>query len=205
MSGTTTKKEPPMIEYPSLSSIPLKSAQDIVWQMLMHAAHENDLEQVKANSLLQPYAQDFGQQKGDIGVGAITKKQEDDEVVPIGAAWVRFLPGVGFATAHLKQKDGHDNDNKPEFQMVLELPELAIACLPEYRGMGVGSSLLKRLFEVVQQEKGGYKGICLSCRSDNPALRLYERVGFVNVEGSELTNRAGGTSLTLMYLFDKKE
>jgi ribosomal protein S18 acetylase RimI-like enzyme len=40
-----------------------------------------------------------------------------------------------------------------------------------------------------------YSAIVLSVRADNPARRLYERVGFVAVD--EITNRVGGTSLVM--------
>jgi ribosomal protein S18 acetylase RimI-like enzyme len=38
-------------------------------------------------------------------------------------------------------------------------------------------------------------GLCLSVRSENPARRLYERLGFRDIPGSAATNRAGGTSI----------
>src|ERR1700730_11831454 len=37
-------------------------------------------------------------------------------------------------------------------------------------------------------------GLCLNVRHDNPARRLYERVGFRLVPGSGVPNRVGGTS-----------
>ena len=172
----------------SLLFRPLKatSDQEIVWQMLMHAAHEEDLEAVKTSSLLQPYAKEFGLEEGDVGVLALT----GDGKVPVGAAWVRPLGVNGFATAHLKDSD--------DFQELKSLPELAIACLPEQRGKGLGTSLLTALFEAAKDK---HPGICLSCRADNPAIRLYERVGFVTVPGTELINRVGGKSVTMQYLF----
>jgi ribosomal protein S18 acetylase RimI-like enzyme len=38
-------------------------------------------------------------------------------------------------------------------------------------------------------------GLCLSVRSENPARRLYERLGFRDIPGSAATNRAGGMSI----------
>jgi ribosomal protein S18 acetylase RimI-like enzyme len=190
---TTTNNQPIRV----FRSLREPGDQALVWQFLMHAAQESDLEEVKRNPLLQPYAQNFGEQKGDIGVVALEQRAGGEEPMAIGAAWVRFLPGVGFATAHLKK----DDDNE-EFQVVHGLPELAISCLPEYRGRGVGSSLLRTLCAKVQ-ETSNYQGIVLSCRDNNPALRLYERVGFVKVEGSDHGNRTGGISLTMKYMFEQ--
>jgi len=38
-------------------------------------------------------------------------------------------------------------------------------------------------------------GLNLSVRSENPARRLYERLGFRDIRGSAVTNRAGGMSI----------
>jgi hypothetical protein len=38
-------------------------------------------------------------------------------------------------------------------------------------------------------------GLCLSVRSENPARRLYERLGFRDIPGSAATNRVGGMSI----------
>jgi len=149
------------------------SDQAIVWQFLQHAAHESDLDQVKAKPLLLPYAQNFGHQEGDLGIVAITPKTQ----FPIGAAWIRALGDNGLATAHLEDKD--------VFVALKSFPELAIACLPEHRGKGVGSALLQALIQAAQTNKNRYPGICLSCRKGNPAMRLYERVGFTIVPGTE--------------------
>jgi len=42
-------------------------------------------------------------------------------------------------------------------------------------------------------------GLCLNVRHDNPARRLYERLGFRLVPGSGVPNRVGGTSLGMMW------
>ena len=170
--------------------------QEIIWKILMNAAHERDLEEVKSNPLLQPYAQSFGNQRGDIGVVAIAEPPSDNsEDISsqrvAGAAWVRLLQENGFATSVLA-------DPAP----VQNMPEMAIACLPEYRGQGIGSRLIRELLRAVKDEgSGDYPGVCLSCREGNPAMKLYERVGFSVVPGSKTTNRTGGTSVTMKHVF----
>ncbi len=49
-----------------------------------------------------------------------------------------------------------------------------IATHKDYRGMGVGKKLLKT---IIDQTKGS---IALHVESDNPALHLYEKAGFIN-------------------------
>lgn len=71
-----------------------------------------------------------------------------------GAAWVRRIHGYGFV----------DDDT----------PELTIAVVADHRGRGVGRALLDELFERVPR-------CSLSCDDRNPAIRLYERVGFERV------------------------
>jgi len=96
------------------------------------------------------YIKDFGTKSGDLGVVA----EQNSQVV--GAAWTRIIP------AH-----GHIND---------EIPELAISILPEFRGYGIGTKLLKKLFLVLRAK--GYARTSLSVQKDNPAVRLYKRLGY---------------------------
>lgn len=89
--------------------------------------------------------------EGDLGVIA------DGEV---GAAWIRLFTkaehGYGFVAPHV--------------------PELSIAVAQEARGRGVGTALLKELLA-----RAGETPVSLSVETDNPAVRLYERFGFVRV------------------------
>jgi len=104
------------------------------------------------------YIKDFGKQPGDLGVVA-----EQNEQI-IGAAWTRIIPAYG-----------HIDD---------ETPELAISLLPEFRGYGIGTKLMKKLFEVLRQH--GYKRTSLSVQTDNPAVRFYQRLGYEIIgEGSD--------------------
>ncbi|GHU40541.1 hypothetical protein FACS1894111_01380 [Clostridia bacterium] len=91
--------------------------------------------------------------KGDCGVVAVL----DGKIV--GVAWTRIIPAFG-----------HIDD---------ETPELAISVFPEYRKQGIGTDLLKKLFELLAEK--GYKQTSLSVQKDNPALHLYERLGYKTV------------------------
>ena len=96
------------------------------------------------------YIKDFGTQPGDLGVVA----EQNGQI--IGAAWTRIIPAYG-----------HINN---------ETPELAISILPEFRGYGIGTKLMKKLFDVLREN--GYRQTSLSVQKDNPAVRFYQRLGY---------------------------
>lgn len=96
------------------------------------------------------YIKDFGTQTADLGVVA----EQNGQVV--GAAWTRIIPAYGHINA--------------------ETPELAISILPEFRGYGIGTKLMKKLFKILRAN--GYARTSLSVQKDNPAMRLYMRLGY---------------------------
>ena len=98
--------------------------------------------------------------------GVIAEAADDGR--PVGAAWVRLLSGAGAGHGHVAD----------------DVPELAIAVLPGWRGRGVGTAMLQRLLRAVEPR---YPGVSLSVSRTNPARRLYERHGFREV-GSKDTS-----------------
>jgi ribosomal protein S18 acetylase RimI-like enzyme len=88
----------------------------------------------------------------------------------VGAAWLRLFP-------ECDKGYGYVSDTTPE---------LGMAVLPAYRGRGVGFALLQRLIEAASVL---YDTVSLSVSTDNPALRLYTRVGFerVGICGNSVT------------------
>lgn len=148
-----------------------------LWEMLLHAAHAGDevesTEALKGVPGLAPYVEGWGRPT-DLGIIAT----EAGGGEPIGAAWLRLIAAYGFV------------DDRT--------PELAIAVAPGAVGQGIGTAMLRRL--LVDAERM-FPAVSLSVRADNPALRLYGRLGFVPVEGSEGTNRVGGVSLTMVRRF----
>jgi GNAT superfamily N-acetyltransferase len=105
------------------------------------------------------YVEGWGRE-GDAGVVAVEGRRR------VGAAWYRLfpasLPGYGFVDERT--------------------PELTIGVLPSERGKGVGTALLRALVE--NARTAGFERMSLSVEPDNPALRLYERAGFVRIGGS---------------------
>ncbi|MDR2561892.1 MAG: GNAT family N-acetyltransferase, partial [Holophagales bacterium] len=77
---------------------------------------------------------------------------------------------VGMAWARLVHAYGHLDE---------ETPELAISVLPKYRGMGIGTKLMTKLFDLLAM--AGYKRISLSVNRDNPAVRFYQRHGYETI------------------------
>jgi ribosomal protein S18 acetylase RimI-like enzyme len=60
-----------------------------------------------------------------------------------------------------------------------EIRIIDIAVLPEHRGHGVGTALLRDLLD--EAARTG-KRLSIHVEKNNPALRLYERLGFVPIE-----------------------
>lgn len=150
----------------------------LLWQMLYEAAHlPQEADMTVQDAMNHPelfkYVKDWGL-KGDMGFAATLVNSD----VSVGAAWLRLFTGNN-------QGYGYIDD---------QTPELAIAILPEYRNQGIGTQLITHL---VAAAKLIYPSISLSTRKSNPALRLYQRLGWQIVLGSEMVNRVGGISLKM--------
>ena len=153
--------------------------QTVVWELLRFAAHEDSVESVQSQECCIPYAHNFGRQQGDLGVLATSTLTGQ----PMGGAWIRLLGEQGMASST-------NNEHG-------DIPELALAVFPEYRERGIGSKLLQELSMLAKERH--VQRICLSCRVDNvAAMRLYEKHGFVKIPNSEVTNRVGGTSVSMI-------
>jgi len=133
-----------------------------LWEMLYEAIYVAEgVKPPAGDVLLQPdirrYLQDWGQPH-DSGFVALDPVTSD----PIGAVWLRLLVG----------------DQKGYGYVDDETPELTVAVVPEYRGKGIGTRLLSHLFAAAEAR---YSCLSLSVSPNNPALRLYNRMGFETV------------------------
>ena len=106
---------------------------------------------------LQVYVERFGESKDDQGLVA----EVDGKIV--GAVWVRIMNDYG-----------HIDD---------ETPSLAISLYKEYRGFGIGTTLMKTILALLKVH--GYKRVSLSVQKANYALKLYQKVGFEIVRDNE--------------------
>ncbi|MEN8146563.1 MAG: GNAT family N-acetyltransferase [Campylobacterota bacterium] len=156
----------------------LRSSEHFIVKDLLHYAARLDEsgENLEEHPHLEQYHRNYGNYNGDIGVYAFV----DNRVA--GGAWVRILLN-GF---------GHVDTGTPE---------LAFAVLPEYRDQGIGTMLMEQLIKEVAKI---YPQMSLSVREDNPSIRLYERLGFEKVDGSEQTSTAGAISFTMVKKLEEQ-
>lgn len=117
---------------------------------------------------ISKYVKDWGRE-GDLGYIA-----ENADGESIGSITVRCFsedkPGYGFVSS--------------------EVPELGMAILPAYRGQGLGTNLMKKLFAGLREQ--GIDQVSLSVDPGNAAaVKLYQRFGFKAV--GEV-----GTSITML-------
>src|SRR5919204_5555804 len=142
---------------------------EVLWDFLAMAAYEPDTAAAKAVPSVAKYLVGW-QRPGDFGFIA----EQNGEI--IGAAWARRL-----SAAELRVPYGDE-----------EAPKVSIGVQPHARGQGVGEQLMRAL--IGEAARRGL-GLNLSVRSENPARRLYERLGFRDIPGSAAANRAGGASI----------
>jgi ribosomal protein S18 acetylase RimI-like enzyme len=149
---------------------------EFVWSMLFYAAHADDqpgatISSIRHDPDLSRYLGDWGR-SGDLGFVAV------EGTSPVGAAWLRLFTG--------------DESHLATF-VASNVPELAMAVVPDRVGQGLGSILLDRL--VSEADRRGVPAIVLSARADNSAVRLYERTGFVEID--RIVNRVGTVSVKM--------
>jgi ribosomal protein S18 acetylase RimI-like enzyme len=142
---------------------------EVMWDYLAMAAYEPDAEAAKAVPSVAKYIVGW-RRLGDFGFIA----EQSGKIV--GAAWARR-----FSAEQLRFPYGDE-----------ETPKVMIGVKPNARGQGVGEKLMRAL--IGEAARHGL-GLCLSVRSENPARRLYERLGFREIRGSAAMNRAGGISV----------
>ena len=91
---------------------------------------------------------------GDLPDDRALAAEVDGRVV--GACWVRTT-----------DEYGHIDDETPSF---------SISLYAQYRGQGIGGAMMRQMLDELRE--AGYARASLSVQKENPALRLYERLGF---------------------------
>lgn len=99
---------------------------------------------------LQVYISNFGEREHDRAFAA----EADGRV--IGAVWVRIMEDYG-----------HIDDNTPSF---------AISLYKEYRGMGIGTEMMRKMLAVLKDS--GFRQASLSVQKANYAVKMYRKTGF---------------------------
>lgn len=64
-----------------------------------------------------------------------------------------------------------------------QTPEIAIAVFEEYRNLGIGTRLMQQMIALMKEK--GFQQVSLSITKGNPAIRLYERLGFNMIDENE--------------------
>ena len=90
-------------------------------------------------------------------------------MLPDDRAMVADIGGrvVGVCWVRTTDEYGHIDGDTPSF---------SISLLKPYRGHGIGNALMRTLLNELRE--AGYTRASLSVQKENPALRLYERLGF---------------------------
>lgn len=145
---------------------------DLLWDFLAMAAYEPDATAAKAVPFVAAHLTGW-QRPSDFGFVA------EIDGAAVGAAWARHIPAA---------------DNP--FHIDDRSPVVTIAVRDGVRGKGVGVTLLRALID--EAVARGLR-LSLDVRETNPAMRLYERLGFRRVPGQEVRNRVGTLSLGMMY------
>lgn len=105
---------------------------------------------ISEDPLCRAAFQDFGLRADDLALVATIDN------IPIGACWVRTT-----------NEYGHIDDETPSFSISVQEP---------YRGNGIGAALMKAV--LYELHVRGYRRTSLSVQKENPAFKLYKRLGF---------------------------
>lgn len=144
--------------------------EEALWQMLYYAAWmELDGATSYHAALDDPQLREYVAEWGALNdIGVIAR----DGTRVIGAAWARPVLHAD-ETAMMTTDDG----------------ELAIALVPDWRGRGVGKTLLACLSALADARD---MPLVLTVREHNPAIAMYLHAGFVTQ--TSIQNRVGGIS-----------
>lgn len=105
---------------------------------------------------LQVYIEEFGKKDDHCLLAEV-----DGKIV--GAVWTRIMDDYG-----------HIDDETPSF---------AISLLEEYRGLGIGTALMRNMLNLLKEK--GYEKASLSVQKQNYACKLYLKTGFKIVDENE--------------------
>ena len=135
--------------------------QAVLWELLHVALWDPPPAGLRPREVLDHpgvriYAEGWGR-PGDVGVIG----EVDGEIA--GACWMRLIRGgVGL---------GYVDD---------ETPQLGIALFPKFQRQGHGERLMRAALAAARLH--GYRRVSLTVHPQNPAIRLYEKCGFVKRE-----------------------
>lgn len=166
-----------MSEYPAFTIRPLDPTEyslldDFLYDAIfLPQGHDPLPRTVLQEPSIQNYSKDFGKEDDFCLVSEVQGRL-------VGAVWVRILSGevkgYGYVDA--------------------ATPELAISVRREFRSKGIGTALLDAMLALLQAE--GYAQLSLSVQKENPAFRLYTRLGFSVIDDK-------GEDFLMLYTFKR--
>ncbi|WP_158352100.1 GNAT family N-acetyltransferase [Diplocloster modestus] len=131
---------------------------DFVYEAIYQRDAKNPLPRtVIQDASIWIYIDRFGSKKDDHCLVA-----EVDSYV-VGACWVRRIKAFG----HVEES----------------VPEFAISVYPQYRGMGVGTELMKEMLLLLRRKV--YAKASLAVQKDNYAVSMYKKAGFEIMDENE--------------------
>ncbi len=141
----------------------------LLWEAVYHAIYVPGGQSPPPRTIIEDpnvarYVSCWGR-RGDFGVAAETGALRRS----IGACWLRLWTAADRGYGYVDEAT----------------PELSLSVWPGHRARGIGTRLLKAALAKAEQH---FPAVSLSVNSVNPAVRLYERLGFerVDVQGSSL-------------------
>jgi GNAT superfamily N-acetyltransferase len=150
-----------MASFAIRSAIPADA--DFLTDMLVQAVNwepgrHRSREEIMADPALAHYVSGW-MGSTDVGVVAVSPAG-----LPIGAAWLRFLPATDPGYGYVRD----------------DVPELSMGVVGSWRGRGVGRALLRSVLDAARAAE--VTAVSLSVERANFAARLYEAEGFQTVE-----------------------
>ena len=158
------------------------SEQKIATNMLHYSMRLDDIDKTLQDfPQLNIYEKFYGLSTKDLGLYALV----DNKVV--GAVWIRLLREDAGAMGYVDANT----------------PVLNIAVLPEFRGKGIGSSMLAQFL----LEAGAvFEQTSLSVTQDSDAVKFFTKFGFTKVDASEGKSPIDGHDIfSMIKKLQKKE
>lgn len=122
-------------------------------------------EWVMAHPQVAPFHSNWGNHPGDTGLVA------DEDGTALGLAWYRYFTETEHGEGFVDE----------------QTPEVAIAVVEGHRGRGLGLALMEAIHDRAREQ--GAARISLSVDPENPAKRLYLRLGYVDLAPDDENGR----------------
>ena len=107
------------------------------------------------------YWDNWGQERDDYCLVALVENRV------AGAVWIRTFKGELKGFGYVDE----------------QTPEVAIGLYEAYRNQGIGTQMMHQIINHMKEK--GFRQVSLSITKGNPAIRLYERLGFKTINENE--------------------